>query len=219
MDEQLKARLIGASVLVLLAVLLIPELLSSRRPSAGEPAEERVNAGTRTFTIELGEPGGTVVEAGQGGAPAAVISDEAAAGTLAAGAERDQSPAPARATAERADQADRAVAKAPPGAADPVKVVAAKQDPETSAKPASVAAPTARAGWSVQVGAFRSSSSAQKLARDLKAAGYEAYVMPVAPGNNLHRVRVGPAPDRSQANDLAARLKARGLPVAVVSNE
>jgi DedD protein len=216
MDEQLKARLIGASVLVLLAVLLIPELLSSRRPSAGEPAEERVNAGTRTFTIELGEPGGTVVEAGQGGAPPAVISDEAAAGTLAAGAERDQSPAPAKATAERAD---RAVAKAPPGAADPVKVVAAKQDPETSAKPVSVAAPTARAGWSVQVGAFRSSSSAQKLARDLTAAGYEAYVMPVARGNNLHRVRVGPAPDRSQANDLAARLKARGLPVAVVSNE
>ena len=34
MEDQLKARLIGASVLVLLAVLLIPELLSARKPAA-----------------------------------------------------------------------------------------------------------------------------------------------------------------------------------------
>ena len=32
MEQQLKARLIGASVLVVLAVVLIPELLSGRKP-------------------------------------------------------------------------------------------------------------------------------------------------------------------------------------------
>ena len=58
MDESLKARLIGAAVLVALAVLLIPELLSGRK--AAEPvAEEGAGPrGTRTFTIELGQAPG-----------------------------------------------------------------------------------------------------------------------------------------------------------------
>ena len=55
MEESLKARLIGAAVLVALAVLLIPELLSGRK--AVEPVTEEGTGprGTRTFTIELGQ--------------------------------------------------------------------------------------------------------------------------------------------------------------------
>ena len=39
MDESLKARLIGAAVLVALAVLLIPELLSGRKAAELQPAD------------------------------------------------------------------------------------------------------------------------------------------------------------------------------------
>ena len=53
MDDALKARLIGATVLVLLAVLLIPELLSGRKVSAPASAQDAAARGTRTFTIEL----------------------------------------------------------------------------------------------------------------------------------------------------------------------
>ena len=58
MDQNLQARLIGATVLVVLAVLLIPELLSGRK--AGAPPAEGAAPGARTFTIELDGPGGPV---------------------------------------------------------------------------------------------------------------------------------------------------------------
>jgi cell division septation protein DedD len=48
MDESLKARLIGAAVLVVVAVLLIPELLSGRKATEAVSGEASVPRGTRT---------------------------------------------------------------------------------------------------------------------------------------------------------------------------
>jgi DedD protein len=70
----------------------------------------------------------------------------------------------------------------------------------------------------VQVGAFSSADGARKLVGDLKAAGFSAYVLAPAPGKKLHRVRVGPVADRAAADQLAAKLKSRGLPVAVTAD-
>jgi cell division septation protein DedD len=53
MDESLKARLIGASILVVLAVVLVPELLSGRKQAATVAAGENARA-TRSYTIDLG---------------------------------------------------------------------------------------------------------------------------------------------------------------------
>jgi cell division septation protein DedD len=79
-------------------------------------------------------------------------------------------------------------------------------------------ATTARGGFSVQVGAFGSEATARKLVNELQAAGFRPYISPLArPGKTLHRVRVGPVADRAEADKLAARLKARGLPVSVVA--
>ena len=57
MDKALKARLIGAAVLVALAVLLIPELLSGRKSGNAGDEVAAVSPGTRTFTIELAGSG------------------------------------------------------------------------------------------------------------------------------------------------------------------
>ena len=59
MDQALKARLIGAVILVGLAVLVIPELLSGRKsaqptPAAVSPATAETSPTSRTITIELG---------------------------------------------------------------------------------------------------------------------------------------------------------------------
>ena len=59
MDQALKARLIGAVILVGLAVLVIPELLSGRKsaqptPAAASPATAETSPTSRTITIELG---------------------------------------------------------------------------------------------------------------------------------------------------------------------
>jgi DedD protein len=214
MDETLKARLIGAAVLVAIAVLLVPELLSGRK--APGPADEAGPSpkGTRTFTIELeGMPG-------QGArAPAAGLAEPATNPQLEAPrAVRDEAPAPVRepATAEPREPAiPKPQAPAPSAVASTV--------PATNAAPATGVTPTAapsRAGWYVQVGAFGSADSARKLVKELESAGYPALVSPVTrSGKTLHRVRVGPEAQRVDADRLAGRLKARGLPATVVAND
>jgi DedD protein len=213
MDESLKARLIGAAVLVAVAVLLIPELLSGRKTAEPQPADSAEARGTRTFTIELngGSPVGDlqpppVAEApAPSPAPVAVAEQSAVEPPVAAPPEPTPEPAPEPV----APREPPAVAKAPP--ATPVKPPV-----ETAPAPAAVT----RGGWAVQVGAFGSATAAQRLVKDLQGAGYRAYVSPVTrSGKTLHRVRVGPEAGRDDANRLAERLKARGLPTAVVAND
>jgi DedD protein len=71
MDQSLKARLIGATVLVALAVLLIPELLSGRRDVEPVVDDGAADRGTRSFTIELGGAGGQGAVVPSASAPAA----------------------------------------------------------------------------------------------------------------------------------------------------
>jgi len=224
MDEQLKARLIGAAILVAIAVLLIPELLSGRKAEAPEPVADGQGRGTRTYTIDLGS---TLPAPGSGEAKPSAAA-----------------PAPALPTSEQRAQASRAPAQAaegtpvaesspPPSAPQP-----AKQEPEPAeaarvAPPATdrsvstppsptpkPATPVAKGGWSVQVGAFGSAATADKLVADLKSAGYRAYLSPISKsGKTLHRVRVGPEAARPDADKLAARLRGRNLPATVVAND
>jgi DedD protein len=208
MDESLKARLIGAAVLVAVAVLLIPELLSGRKTAEPRPTDPAEARGTRTFTIELndGTAAGDVPQAPPvtevpAPAPAAVAEQPAAESPVA---EPDKlAPEPV------APREPPAVAKAPPA-------VPVKPPVETAPAPSAVTS----GGWAVQVGAFGSAAAAQRLVNDLQGAGYRAFVAPVTrSGKTLHRVRVGPEAGRDDANRLAERLKGRGLPTAVVAND
>lgn len=217
MDESLKARLIGAAVLVALAVLLIPELLSGRKTAEPQPVDPATARGTRTFTIELN--GGRA----SGNPPAPPVA-EAPSPAPAAVAQRPVPEAPAAETESAPTEPVAAVVTTPaPDAAVPRTPVAAAK-PEAAAPvappPAQAGAPAARGGWAVQVGAFGSAAAAQRLVKDLQGAGYRAFVSPVTrSGKTLHRVRVGPEAARDDANRLAERLKARGLPTAVVAND
>lgn len=229
MDDALKARLIGATVLVLLAVLLIPELLSGRKATAPATAQDAAARGTRTFTIELagGSGGSTVTEAPvaaappvaqapAGGEPAGMTAQpaETPAETTAATPVADVRPVPQPPTdAERVAQADE------PRSAPPATVTAPPaSEPDAAIAPAPVI--PARGGWAVQVGAFGSEASARKLVDQLREAGYRAYIAPVSRGGKtLHRVRVGPEAARAEAESLVAGLKVRGLPATVVAND
>ena len=208
MEESLKARLIGAVVLVTLAVLLVPELLSGRKPAEPVAEEAAGPRGTRTFTIELGQSTGQATRS-QVTSSAPVPSATAVA------------PGPAPAVTS--------VAEPPPTGAAPESLAAAPVAPEpgTPAEPQALPAepppPAAKApagGWAVQVGAFGSADTARRLVGDLNGAGYRAFVSPVnRGGKTLYRVRVGPEADRAGAEQLAPRLKARGLPATVVQND
>jgi DedD protein len=217
MDQTLQARLIGATVLVALAVLLIPELLSGRRnvePAVDDRAADR---GTRTFTIELGGPdgqGAVLPSASSPSAPAKrdVASPDARPATSPAAASAAVAEAIPPLDAERRQSSDAAPA-----------VAAVAPPPATPPQPAPQPPPQAVGSsgeWVVQVGAFGSAEAARRLVDELSAAGYAAQLAPVTrAGRTLHRVRVGPASGRPAAEQLAERLKARRLPAAVVAND
>ena len=209
MEEPLKARLIGASILVLLAVALVPELLSGPKNSAAGGQAVGSAKNTRTVTIDLG---GAVAD----GARLEPRPDAASVPAAAPSLPVVESPAPAPVTeAKTASKpvdlpAARDEAEAPPARAPEASPAAIEPVGQTAAP--------AKGGFSVQVGAFGSEATARKLVADLKADGMPAYIAPLSKsGKTLHRVRAGPVPDRAAADKLAARLKARGLPVSVVS--
>lgn len=224
MDKALKARLIGAAVLVALAVLLIPELLSGRRagPSVDEAAA--VSPGARTFTIELAgnaQDRAPLEETVPGPTSSAVPAPPVAptgSASVAPDPGRDTGAA-ARTDGQPTDQPlARDPASTAPGSQPDVPV--AKVVAPAAAARADAAAAASPAGWSVQVGAFSTADKANKLAAELRSAGYRAYLSPVSKsGKTLQRVRVGPEADRSRAEGIAARLKARGLPATVVASE
>jgi len=221
MEEPLKARLIGAAVLVAIAVLLIPELLSGRK--AGEPVVEEGSGqrGTRTFNIELS--GGSsqsvrsapAVTSPASGAPAPTQKMAADKPSAEAEPGPEARPPPARSAAPEPGTAAASVATKPEP--PPSSATAAAAPP--AVKPAPIPAASG-GGWAVQVGAFGSAGSARGLVKELTSAGYRAYISPVTrSGKTLHRVRVGPEGDKAGAEQLARRLKARGLPATVVQND
>lgn len=215
MDRQLKARLIGAAVLVAIVVLLVPELLTGRKPSEPAPVDLKVERGTRSVTIELGgRPGIT-----EGPPPERPLAPSVVTGQPAEKVVRDSSsPVPSDQEPPPTKDAPTDVVETEPmpvPAPAPVEPPAATQDPAV----AEVVTPD-RGGWAVQVGAFSAPASARKLVQELESVGYRAFVSPVKrAGKELHRVRVGPEADRAGAERLAAKLKDRGLPAAVVAND
>lgn len=233
MEESLKARLIGAAVLVALAVLLVPEVLSGRK--AAEPvAEEGAGPrGTRTFTIELGQGPGHAARTPTTSilpAPAAPAAMTADSEPVRADKGRDTEP-PAQSPGEMAAGALATEPEATPPVplardATPPQPAPVSVETAPTASAAPPAGPKASAvgapggGWAVQVGAFGSADAARKLVKELGAAGYRAFVSPVSRGGRtLFRVRVGPEGDRASAEELLPRLKARGLPATIVRND
>ena len=233
MEDALKARLIGATVLVGLAVLLIPELLSGRKPAEQATAQTGASRGTRTFTIELGATPGTSVVTEDASRPApapAPLSQPAPRQASGPGVETTVEAVVAPANTQSAGEST----EPNPQPASAARVVATEPPPEGVARPASESVPPeqapaesgpaqivpARGGWAVQVGAFGTAEAANKLVAQLQSADFAAYVAPVSrSGKTLHRVRVGPVTARAGAEALVPALKARGLPATVVAND
>jgi DedD protein len=237
MEQQLKARLIGACVLVVLAVVLIPELLSGRKPAESSVETAR---GTRTYTIDLGgavaagarlEPAKPAVTRpslpNATATPAAVTPEATAANTAAAEsaspAPVDNEPLPLAGVAKEGKEgtvgSPAAAATASSAATAATAVAKTSEVAPKNGTPAPQPARTA-GQWAVQVGAFGSVTSANKLIGELRRDGFTAFEAPLnRSGKTLHRVRVGPEADKASADRLSARLRARGLPATVVAND
>lgn len=239
MERHVKERLIGAAVLVAAAVILIPEMLSGSDPQrADEPVPANGEAPLKTYTIDLSKSPATQVAAIDDRAPPAEIPATAdAALAPQAGPESDnaavavepsQSSAVASTALQSAAPTPTQSSNSSPRAAEPAPAPAKPSNPPprvaesaaataSQAKPA--AAPAALAGghWAVQMGSFSSRATAEKMVKELHAAGHDAFVMPVKSGaTTLYRVRVGPMQDRQSAQQALAKLQAKAPGAAIV---
>jgi DedD protein len=222
MDSGLKTRLLGAAVLIALAVIFVPMLLprsDSGLPSASTRMAPEPSGEMQTRVLQVG-PGG----ASAGSSTAAAINDPdhvatlnlegqpaAAMQPLSSGLPIEATTAPVGATVAAPAASAPAVA---PSKSEPATVVAKTPAPSAPAPPASArpepvaggAGVAAGALYTVNLGVYANHASANKLVADAKQHGFTALATPETwQGKSVMRVRVGPF--RSRAEAEAARLK------------
>lgn len=186
MDRALKERIIGAAVLVVFVVLVVPVFLDGP-PESGEIVSERVPL-----------PG----QAAEGETRTVVLDRD-----------RDE-PVPVAVEAEgrrpQQMQASATVQPEPKPGPEP----AAKPDPaptEPATQPVTRAADSPTGMWAVQLGSFGNQENAERLAADLRKQGFAAFLSQLSTGSGqLHRVRIGPQKDRESAEAMAQRLTKAG---------
>lgn len=205
MDRALKERIVGAIVLVVLAVLIVPvfldgpedpqEVITERIPLPGQEEQP-----VKTIVLDRDRdepvPTSTVVDS-------AVEADDTEELTLAA-----------------EDEPERAL---PPPVADPEPIVETRSnEPADDARPTPAeaiqqTADSATGMWAVQIGSFSSKENADRLAADLRRQGFAAFLSETAGASGqLHRVRVGPQKDRPAAEAMQKRLQDAGQTGQVV---
>ena len=202
MDLALKQRLLGAAVLIALAIIFVPMFLSNTPQQQDNttlslevppPPEHKFEIRTLPVT----NPSSTPSPATPADANKVVTVD---------------THAPARADARPEDQGATAPVPpaTPPKAAEPAKpVVEAPQ-----AEPAPAAAP---GRFAVNLGVYADQAHADTLVANLKKQGYTAYSEPTDyQGKPAQRVRVGPFADRAAAE--SARLKIKQVEPKVPSS-
>jgi DedD protein len=228
-ERQLKERLVGAAVLMAMAVILIPEMLSGARRTAAPPADSAAQpseSNRKRYTIDL--------NAAQPPAAAPEISNiEPAPIEAVPPPEAEEAPPPEveavplqdseevpepsapvatlpaeRGTAAASVEAPGPAANAPVESVLPPAPVATPPQTTTPAPAAAVTATGSTRRWAVQLIAYDNRARAQRMAEDLRESNYAAFVMPVqAATGTLYRVRVGPFATRAEADSALRKLK------------
>ena len=193
MDRALKERIIGAAVLVLVVVLVVPVFLN------GPPAQDKIVSEHVTLPGQADQKSQTVVLDRDRTAPVpAAVESEPAAEAAQSEPEVHKATPPAP-----------VVAKATP---EPAAKPAADIE-----EPASEATKSSTGMWAVQLGSFGSAENAERLAADLRKKGYAAFLSEVdTKSGHLERVRIGPQKDRASAEAMAEKLKKAGYDGQVV---
>jgi DedD protein len=198
MDRALKERIIGAVVLVVFVVLVVPVFLDGP-PEDSEIVSERVllpgQEDQKSQTVVLDRNRTQPVPAAATPAPAPA----------------SQEPAPQE-TARQEPAQEEDVPEEPKPA-----VVQEKPAEKVAPQPAPTQAASTTGMWAVQLGSFSNKENAEKLAADLRKQGYAAFLSQLTTeSGQLHRVRIGPQKDRDSAEEMAKRLAKVGQEGQVV---
>jgi len=183
----LKERIIGAAVLVVFVVLVVPvfldgppqsgEIVSERVPLPGQAAEDE----TRTVVLDRDRDEPVPV-------PAPVTQPET-------DRQQPEPPKPEPETEAREE---------PEPEPEPATAKPAAQQPTAAGN-------SSTGMWAVQLGSFGNQQNAERLAADLRKQGFAAFLSQLSTGSGeLHRVRIGPQKDRESAEAMAQRLAKAG---------
>jgi len=221
-------RLIGASVLVAVGVIGFPLLFDTQpRPIPVDiPIEIPArNTPSPAAKAPVAVPAAAPAPAAPAAAPAPasggklpMITEEADAPKAETAKVEPPKPDPVKAEAPRPEPAAPAPAPAParPAPTDAARAEALLKG-QADPKAASAAA-TASARLVVQVGAYAEYDRVRDVRQKLEKAGLKTYVHTATlPEGKRTRVRVGPFDNRADADKAAARIKALGLPAAVLT--
>ena len=222
MDSGLKTRLLGAVVLIALAVIFVPMLLpgsNSGSQSASTKAVPEPSGELQTRVLQVGPN-----SASAGSSTAAAINDPDRVATLnleghpATSAQPLSSGLPIEATTQPAASAPASAPAASAPAVVPPKPSAAAIAKTPAASTPAASAPAAAqpvaggagaaagALYTVNLGVYANHASADKLVANAKQHGFAALATPETyQGKSVMRVRVGPFHSRAAAE--AARLK------------
>lgn len=177
LDKGLKQRMVGALVLVALAVIFIPMLLSREDELRHVVVDAPAMPQTPVMpTIEMQSVAVPEPEA----LPQEPVPEE---GEVAAAPEVEQPP----------------VAAAPPTPAPPAVAPAAPPKAEVPAPSSRLDANTLPVSWSVQLASLSSRPGAETLQKTLRSQGYNAYIRTA---DGMNRVFVGPLVERAEADRL-----------------
>ncbi len=214
MDRALKERTIGAVVLVVFAVVVVPVFLDGPSTDDAIVSAPVVLPGQndqprRQQTIVLERDRNQPVPTTPRQAPESVEESPTVVTARPA-------PKPAKAepkTAVPVVAKSEAPAKAPPKA--PVKA-----ESEPAPKPPAPKAAAGNSGmWAVQLGSFSNRDNAERLAANLRESGYAAFLSKLDTSRGeLHRVRIGPQKDRASAEGVASSLASAGHKGQVVTH-
>ena len=198
MDRALKERIIGAAVLVVFVVLVVPvfldgpsdedEIISERVPLPGQ--ENHGEPRTVVLERDRDEP-----------VPVAVVAEATEA-----------SPEPQKEPQkEPQTEPQREAQQEAPTQVAATQVAAPEPVPRQHADTPPPAGTSSTGMWAVQLGSFGNQQNAERLAADLRKQGFAAFLsqLPTDSGQ-LHRVRIGPQKDRESAEAMAARLQKAG---------
>jgi DedD protein len=209
----MKERLVGAAVLVAIAVIVIPMILGGHqhKHAAGQkaPRPNAQKAPHQEYRMDLASnsPATLTRPAPVTSAPAHRQQTPAAPADKAVASSRSMTAPTEHASKPPANSPERAVVENAPAASKPAPGAA------TAAPPSG--------GWAVQAGSFSKQDNARDVTSALKHKGYHAFISAHRVGGDVfYRVRVGPVPNRARAEALAPQVgKAYGGQVAVVSNQ
>ncbi|HYN77457.1 MAG TPA: SPOR domain-containing protein [Lamprocystis sp. (in: g-proteobacteria)] len=214
MRQGAKKRLIGAVVIVALAVIFVPMLFEPASLDRLPPIQESMpraptfdpNVKTEVFLTPQ-DSGAAGLDSGSMVSQPLALPPVAGQESTSAGASAkvEGDPGPTRG----ATNSDATAKKAPLAAG------AAKGAPTAPARGANGSMPS----WVIQVASVATPGGAAELESKLRAGGFSAFVEKAdVNGKVYYRVRVGPELDHARAEQTAARLRERHKVNTLITN-